>query len=342
MRGRRNDADPALEKPMNRIDRRSFLGAVTGAACSLPYAASAQTFPTRTVQVVLGWAPGGSADFFARLLAQAFSERFGQSFVVDNRAGAAGTVGHAHVARQRPDGYTLLFGTNSTFIMAPFLYPSLPYDNAASFTPISLLGRNPQVLCVHPSLPPQTLPALIEYLKARPEAVNFSSSGVAGTSHMAMELFMSMAGVSMTHVPYRGGGPAAQALVSGEVSVCFVDAATAAPLASSSMVRALGISSTTRSPLFPDVPTIAEAGLTGFESSTDFALMGPAGLPDALVQQLLGAVRQALADATFRERLIQQGITPIGDGPAEFVAYREQALAKWGRIIRERNIRAPT
>lgn len=325
---------------MSATNRRLFLGALAGAALSAPMAARAAGYPDKPVQFIVGFSPGGSTDFFARVLAQFLGDALGQSFVVDNRPGAAGTIAHAFVARQRPDGYSLLFATNSTYVMAPFLYPNLPYDNEAAFTPISLLGNNPQVLCVNPSLPVTSVPALIAYLKERPGKVDFSTSGIAGTSHMATELFMSMAGVSMTHIPYRGGGPAAQALLAGEVGVCFIDAATAAPLASTGQVRALGVSSAMPSPLFPGVPTIAAAGLSGFESSTDFALLGPAGLPDEIVQTLLTTIRKALAEPGFRSKLVQQGITPMGDGPADFATYRTRETAKWGQIIKERGIKA--
>lgn len=324
-------------------NRRTILAlpAVLASGALPGIARAADTYPNRPVTVVVAFSAGGSTDLVARLLAQALGDEMKQSFVVDNRAGAAGTLGHAMVARSKADGYTLLLGTNSTYVMAPFLYNSIPYDSDTAFTPISLVGNNGQVLCVHPSLPAKDIAGLITYLKARPGQIDFSSSGVAGTSHMATELFMSMSGTSMTHVPYRGGGPAAQALVAGEVGVCFVDIATAGPLAADKQLRPLGISSLQRSSLMPEVPSINDS-LVGFESSTDFALLAPAGLPGAIQQQLYQALRKVLADPTLRGKMEQQGVNVIGSSPGEFNTYRAREVARWGTIIRERNIRAPT
>ncbi|MBR0667575.1 tripartite tricarboxylate transporter substrate binding protein [Roseomonas hellenica] len=324
--------------------RRSILAlpALLAAAGGQQRAARAsETYPDRPVTIVVGFAAGGSTDLVARLIAQSLSEALKQSFVVDNRTGAAGVVGHTAVARARPDGYTLLMATNSTYVMAPFLYGNIPYDSETAFAPISLVGNNGQVLSVHPALPVRDIAGLVDYLKTRPGQVNFSTSGVAGTSHMATELFMSMSGASMTHVPYRGGGPAAQALMTGEVGACFVDVATAAPLAADGKVRALGISSLQRSPLLSDVRSISES-LPGFESSTDFALLAPAGTPEPVRQQLHRALTAVLADPVLKGKLEQQGVNVIGSTPSEFRRYRAQEVARWGRIITERNIRAPS
>jgi len=311
------------------------------AAAGLARAARAETYPDRAVTIVVGFSAGGSTDLVARLIAQSLTDILKQSFIVDNRAGAAGVVGFTSVARARPDGYTLLMGTNSTYVMAPFLYNNIPYSSDTAFTPISLVGSNGQVLCVTPSLPVQDIKGLIDYLKAHPSRVNFSSSGVAGTSHMATELFMSMSGTEMTHVPYRGGGPAAQALMTGEIGVCFVDVATAAPLVNDNKIRALGISSLQRSSLLPNVPSINDS-LPGFDSSTDFALLAPAGAPEPILQQLHRALMAALADPTLKTKLDQQGVNVIGSTPAEFTTYRTRELQRWATIIRERNIRPPS
>jgi tripartite-type tricarboxylate transporter receptor subunit TctC len=319
--------------------RRTIL-ALPAAIAGLPRAARAQTFPERPITIIVGFAAGGSTDLVARLIAQSLTETLKQSVVIDNRTGAAGVVGHTAVARARPDGYTLLMGTNSTYVMAPYLYSNIPYDSDTAFAPISLVGNNGQVLSVNPALPVRTIQALVDYLKAQAGQVNFSSSGIAGTSHMATELFMSMTGTTMTHVPYRGGGPAAQALMTGEVGVCFVDVATAAPLAADGKIRALGISSVQRSALLPDVPSISDT-LPGFESSTDFALLAPAGTPEAIRQQLHRALVTVLADPALKGKLEQQGVNVIGSTPEEFTAYRRRELARWGQIIRERNIRPP-
>jgi tripartite-type tricarboxylate transporter receptor subunit TctC len=304
-------------------------------------AAQAQDWPNRPVTVVVPWAAGGSTDVMVRVILQRMSTDLGQPFVVDNRAGATGTVGHAWVARQRPDGYTLLAATNSTYAIAPHLYASLPYDNEHAFTPITQLATNPQMLCVHPSVPVRNFAEFLAYVRARPGELPFGTSGIGGTSHLATELLMAMTGLQMLHVPYRGGGPAAQAIVAGETKVTFVDVITAVPFLRGGQLRALAVSTTERSPLVPEVPTIAEAGLPGYQSSTDFALLAPAGMPDPLVRRIHATTVAALRSQEVTEKLLQQGMTPVGSTPEEFVAYQRREIAKWGEIIRARNIRAP-
>ncbi|MCK8785997.1 tripartite tricarboxylate transporter substrate binding protein [Roseomonas sp. NAR14] len=321
--------------------RRALLQATLALPMARALRASAQDgpYPDRPITVISPWAAGGSSDSFLRILAQYLTGELGQSVVVENRSGAAGTVGHAYAARAKPDGYTLLFGTNSTYAIAPFLYDNLPYDNDRAFAPIMLAGTNPQVLCVSKTLPVTDFAGFLAYARAGQDRLTFASSGIGGTSHLATELLMSMGGFSMLHVPYRGGGPAAQALVAGEVGVDFIDAITAKPLVEGGVVRAIGISSRERARLFPAVPTIAEAGLPGFESSTDFAWFAPAGTPEPIIRRLLAAGQKALRDPAVRERVMAQGIEPIGSGPAEFAAYLAREKAKWGEIIRSRNIR---
>ena len=203
-----------------------------------------------------------------------------------HRAGATGTIGHALFAKLPPDGYTLLLGTNSTFAIAPHLYAKLPYDNEKSFAPIALVAISPQILSVHPSLPVKSVKDLIALAKARPSQIQFSTAGVGATSHMATELLMNMAGIKMTHVPYKGGGPSAQALISGETALSFVDVITALPQAQAGRLRLIATSTGKRTSLMPELPTIAESGLPGFESITSFGMFAPGGTrkrsPDAL------------------------------------------------------------
>ena len=314
------------------------------AAAALPGLARAQEapYPNRTVTVINPWPAGGSSDSVTRILVQRMATDMGQPFVVENRPGATGTLGHAAVARARPDGYTLLLGTNSTFAIAPHLYPSLPYDYENAFTPISLVGTNPQIFCVHPSVPVQDFAGFLAKARAEPDKLSFQSSGIGGTSHLATELLMSMAGIRMLHVPYRGGGPAAQALLTGEVNCGFVDVITALPFLRGQQMRAIGVSSTARAPLVPDVPTIAEAGLPGFQSSTDFAMLAPAGLPPAIVARLHAAVVAAVHSVEVRTKLEAAGIEPVGGSPAEWPAYYQREFTRWGEIIRSRGIRAPS
>ncbi|MBR0681533.1 tripartite tricarboxylate transporter substrate binding protein [Roseomonas eburnea] len=326
---------------MTALHRRALFAA-TLAVPALRGAAAQGTWPTRPVQMVNPWPAGGSSDTMTRLFAQRFTEVFGQQFVVENRAGASGTIGHNHVAQQRPDGYTLLFATNSTYAIAPHLLPQLPYDNRAAFTGISLVARTAQSLCVHPSLPVANIAEFLAYVRTHPGQVNFSSAGIGATSHLATELLMAAANLDMVHVPYRGGAPSAQAVLAGETKVSFIDAVTALPHRAAGTLKMLAVSTSARTPLAPDVPTLQEAGVAGFESSTDMALMAPAGLPAALTDRLAEAVRAAVNDPAFRQRIVAQGADPVGGTPAEFAVYWTRESEKWGTLIRARNIRAPT
>ena len=326
---------------MTKLHRRTLIAAAL--ATPALHAAQAQApWPTRPVTLVNPWPAGGSSDTMTRLFAQRFSQTFSQNVVVDNRSGASGTIGHNYVAQQRPDGYVLLSATNSTYAIAPHLISPLPYDNRAAFTGISLLARTAQSVCVHPSVPVTTIQEFLAYVRARPGEINFSSAGIGATSHLATELLMSMAGIEMVHVPYRGGAPAAQALLSGEVKMCFIDAVTALPQRQAGLVKMLAVSTAERTPLAPDVPTLQEAGVTGFESSTDMALMAPAHLPEAIVARLSEAVRGAVNDAAFRQQIIGLGAVPVGGTPAEFATYWTAESEKWGNLIRARNIVRPT
>ena len=326
---------------MTKLHRRTLIAAAL--ATPALHAAQAQApWPTRPVTLVNPWPAGGSSDTMTRLFAQRFSQTFSQNVVVDNRSGASGTIGHNYVAQQRPDGYVLLSATNSTYAIAPHLISPLPYDNRAAFTGISLLARTAQSVCVHPSVPVTTIQEFLAYVRARPGEINFSSAGIGATSHLATELLMSMAGIEMVHVPYRGGAPAAQALLSGEVKMCFIDAVTALPQRQAGLVKMLAVSTAERTPLAPDVPTLQEAGVTGFESSTDMALMAPAHLPEAIVARLSEAVRGAVDDAAFRQQIIGLGAVPVGGTPAEFATYWTAESDKWGNLIRARNIVRPT
>ena len=315
-------------------------GLLLGLAAA-PALAWAQAYPDRPVTVVNPWPAGGSSDSVARVLMQRMSADLGQPFVVENRPGATGTLGHNYVARSRPDGATLLLGTNSTYAIAPHLTAGLPYDNATAFTGISLIASSPQILCVHPGVPARSLAEFLALAKAQPDVLSFGTSGIGGTSHLATEMLMAMAGISMLHVPYRGGGPAAQALLTGETRVTFIDLITALPFIASGQVRALGTSTLRRAALAPEVPTIAEAGLPGFDSSTDFAFLAPAGTPEAVVRKLAAASAAALQAPEVKARLEAAGITILAEGPEQWPGYFARENAKWGGIIRARNIRVP-
>jgi tripartite-type tricarboxylate transporter receptor subunit TctC len=263
----------------------------------------------------------------------------GQTVIVENRAGAAGTIGHTAVSQAEPDGYTLLLATNSTYAMAPHLLGKLPYDSDKAFTPIGLAVRSPQILCAHPSVPVKDVPGFLAYVRARqPDGVTFESSGPGSSSHLATELLMSMAKFNMLHVPYRGGGPALQALVAGEVNVGFVDAVVALPMAEAGKIQMLGVSTQERLPLVPNLHTIAESGVPGFQSSTDVAMLAPAGTPGPIIKRVSTAFLNALNTPEVRSALLKQGAIIVGGSPDQFPAYYAQELSKWGEIIRSRGI----
>ena len=310
-------------------------------ALLLPYTLPlhAQDFPTKTVRLIVPWAAGGSTDSIGRVLSQKLADYTGQQWIVDNRGGATGTIGHALASKAPPDGYTLLLGTNSTFAIAPHLYKKIQYDNDTAFAPVSLVAVNPQILTVHSSLPVKTAKDLIALARAQPGQIAFSSAGVGATSHMATELFMNMAKIKMTHVPYKGGGPSFQALLGGETALSFVDAITVAPQVKAGRLRALATSTLRRTPLMPEVPTVHESGLPNFESVTSFGLFAPAGTARDVIAKVNREVVRALAAPDVAEKLKAQGVDPVGSSPEELGAHQKQETAKWGKVIREQGIK---
>jgi len=299
----------------------------------------AQDYPAKTVRLIVPWAAGGSTDSIGRILAQKLAEYTSQQWIVDNRGGATGTIGHAIASKAPPDGYTLLMGTNSTFAIAPHLYKNIPYNNDTAFAPISLVAVNPQILTSHASLPVKNARELIALARAQPGQIAFSSAGVGATSHMATELFMNMAKIKMTHVPYKGGGPSLQALLGGETALSFVDAITAAPHANAGRVRALATSTLKRTPLMPEVPTVHESGLPNFESVTSFGLFAPAGTSRDILGRVNREVVRAVAAADVKDKLRAQGVDAVGSPPEELVNHQKQETAKWGKVIREQGIK---
>jgi tripartite-type tricarboxylate transporter receptor subunit TctC len=316
-----------------------FLIAALTARAQPASTGSGQEYPNKTVRLIVPWAAGGSTDSIGRIVGQKLAEYTGQQWIVDNRGGATGTIGHAFASKAPPDGYTLLLGTNSTFAIAPHLYKNIQYDNDTAFAPISLVAVNPQMLTVHTSLPVKSAKELITLAKAQPGQIIFSSAGVGATSHMATELFMNMAKIKMTHVPYKGGGPSFQALIGGETALSFVDAITVAPHAKTGRLRALATSTLKRTPLMPEVPTVHESGLPNFESVTSFGLFAPAGTSRDVVARVNRELVRALAANDVREKLKAQGVDPVGSPPEELVNHQKQETAKWGKVIREQGIK---
>ena len=304
-----------------------------------PLGAGAEDYPTRSVRIINPWVAGGSSDAVTRILAQKLSEELGQQVVVDNRPGATGTLGTGITAKSPADGYTLLLTTNSTYAIAPHLYKNLSYDMGTDFTPISLVGRVTQILCVNPTLPVSDFKSFFAYVRANPDKVAFSTAGYGATSHLATELLMMTGELKMLHVPYKGGAPSVQAVINGETSLTFVDVITALPFVQSGQLRALGAGTLQRATMMPDVPTIDEGGLRGFHSSTDFALYAPAATPKDVVAKLVAATHKALDAADVKERLSNQGIDIVDGGPEVFGSYFKAETDKWGQVIRTRNVR---
>lgn len=320
--------------PNSSFDRRSFLiGA--GAAALAGSGASAQgAFPTRPITLVVPFAAGGSTDIVGRLVGQKMSEILGQNVVIENRAGAGGNVGSTAVARANPDGYTLLLGTISTHALNPAILKTVTFDAVKDFTPISLLAIVPNVMVVNPNFPAKTVKEVIEVLKANPDKYAYASSGVGTPLHLSGELFKSMAGVKMAHVPYRGAGPALNDVVAGTVPIMFDNLPSSAGFIRSGQLRAIGVTTKERVSSFPDVPTIAESGLTGYETYTWNALFGPAKMPDAVAAKLNEAANAALKDPLVKQRLNDVSADIVGSTPAQLAEHVKVELAKWGPIAK--------
>src|SRR4051794_6157613 len=265
---------------------------------------------SRAVTLVVAWAPGGSTDFVARVLAQGMSAALPGNVVVDNRPGASGTIGHSSVARARPDGYTLLLGVNSTYAMARHLFPQRGYDDEASFVGAGRVATTPIFLCVNKALGVSDIAGFVAKAKRDAGKLSYASSGAGSSAHLATELFLRMADIEVQNVTYRGGAPAVQALITNEVQMAFVDAVTALPLIAADQVKAIGVSSTQRNPLAPQVPTIAESGFAGYECSSDFALLAPAGTPAPIIQKLAAAKAAAMQTPEVLEKLRNGSMFP--------------------------------
>jgi len=292
------------------------------------------SWPTRPIHFVVPYPPGGPLDTVARLTAQKVSADLGQPIVVDNKPGAGGNIGAEFVARAAPDGYTLLLGAVATHAINPTLYRSIPYDAQRDFEPVTQLASTPNVLIVNPSLPVKDVREFIAYAKAHPGALNFGSGSTGSAGHLAGELFKRMAGIEMTHVPYKGAAPAMQDLVAGQVQVMFDNLASALTQIKAGRVRALAVTTAQRTQLAPDLPTIAESGLPGFDINTWFGVFAPGGTPAPIVDRLHDELAHALADPDVRAAMVKLGAEPVGSTPAQFAAYIRSEAAKYARVIK--------
>ena len=301
-------------------------------ACLVASAALAQQYPSRPVRVVVPFAPGGPNDIIVRMIAPKLAESLGQPFVVENRAGAGGNIGTDYVAKSPPDGYTLLSVGPGSLIINP-LMGKVPYDTERDFAPVTLMARAPNALVVHPSLPARSVAELIALARARPGAINYASGGNGSTPHLAAALFAGMAGVELTHVPYKGTAPATADLVGGQVQIAFLGIPAVLPYAKSGKLRVLAVTGLRRSPELPDVPTVDESGVPGYEVSPWYGLLAPAATPGAIVARLaLEATRIVRAPET-REKLALAGAETAGSTPEEFAAVIRADTAAWSRIV---------
>ena len=292
-------------------------------------------WPTKSVRFVVPFPAGGSTDVVGRILAEHLRQSLGQPVVIDNRAGAGGTVGSDVVAKAAPDGYTMLIGTSSTHAIASGLYGSnLPYDQVKDFSPVTLIGSATILLVVHPSVAAKSVPELIALAKAKPGTLNFASSGNGGVSHLTGEYFKSLAGIQMQHVPYKGDTPMITDLVAGRVSLAFGTAVAFLPYVQKNTLNALAVTNAKPSPVAPNLPTVAQT-LPGFEALQWFGLLMPAGTPPEIVGRLNAETLKVLKLPEVRERLQAMGIEIAGNSPAEFASFMREETVKWGRIVKE-------
>lgn len=322
---------------------RSLLraGALALAAAALPAAAAqGQAYPARPIRLIVPFPPGGGTDLLGRSLAQALAPQLRQSIVVENRPGAGGRIGTELLVRAAPDGHTLLLVGLSALVTAPALYASLPYRVPQDFAPITLIGRAPYVMVVHPSVPARSVTQLVALARARPGELTYSSSGAGSLGHLAGEYFSALAAVRLVHVPYKGSAPGALAAATGETAMMFSNLVPALPHLAGRRLLALAVTSRARSALLPEVPTAAEAGLAGFEVEQLYGLLAPAGTPGPIVALLQREAARALEAPELRKRLAAEGSEVAASSPQEFEQIIARELAKWSEVIRRAGIRA--
>ncbi len=297
--------------------------------------AFAQTWPSKPIKYVVPFAPGGSTDILGRTISEKLSVALGQPVVVDNKPGAGGGLGADFVAKAAPDGYTIMGGTISTHAINASLYSNLPYDPVKDFVAVTLLARVPNMLVVNPDVPAKTVAELIALMKANPGKYTFASAGNGTSQHLSGELFKSMAGVEMQHIPYKGSPPALQDVVGGQVTMTFDNITTAWPLAKAGKLRALAVTTAKRSPVAPDVPTLAESGLAGFEVGSWQGVFAPAGTPPAIVKRLNAEIVKILNMPDVKEKILALGAEPVGDTSEQFTAYVKTEVVKWSDVVKK-------
>jgi tripartite-type tricarboxylate transporter receptor subunit TctC len=307
-------------------------------AAAIP--AAAQDYPNRPITLVVPFPPGGSTTIVARIVAEKMSEGLGQSIVIDNRGGAGGTVGSSAVSKSAPDGYTILLGYTGTLAIGPTLYGNVGYDPRKDFVPIGRIGTAPNTLVVHPSTPVHSVRELIDYAKANPGKLNYGSAGIGTVSHVCGEYFANAAGVKLTHIPYKGTGPAIIDLLGGHIPMAFAPVPATHENAQSGKLRMLAVTSAVRSTLLPDVPTIAEAALPGFEAVLRYGLVAPPGTPPAIITRLNAALNAALASDDVRTRLAIDGAEPLPGTRADYAADIDREETQWSKVVKASGAKA--
>ena len=320
------------------MKRYRFQAACLAALLFLVCNTTSAEYPERPVRLIVPFAPGGGADLTSRLISQRLPDLLGRQVVVENRAGGASNIGSEAVARAAPDGYTLLLGSLSTSVNAS-LFPKLSFNVLKDFEPVSLLATVPLMVVVHPSFPVQSIADLIAAARARPGALNYASGGLGSANHVAGELFKSMAGVQITHVPYKGGGPALADLLGGHVGLLISTVTSTHDLVKSGRLRALATTGAKRSIVAPELPTVAEAGLPGYAVEAWYGVLAPAGTPRAIVERLSGDLARILQSAEGREALRAQGAEAVGNTPEEFARYLRAEVGKWAKMVKAQGLR---
>ena len=309
-----------------------FAGCFCAAVC-------AQEWPSKPIRFIAPNLPGGPTDILARLIGQKLAESLGQPVIIENRAGAAGNIGTEAAAKSAPDGYTLVTGNNATFGANVSLYQRLGFDPVKDFAPVVFVATQPNILVVHPSLPVNSVKELVVFARARPGQLNYSGSGMGANAHLAAELFKSMTGTSIVHVPYKSAAPALTDLIAGQTQLMFATALSVVPHIKANRVRALGVTTAKRSRSMPELPTIAESGVPGFEASTWHGVLVPAGTPAAIIDRLNGEINRMLQQAEVRDRLGVLGAEIVGGTPKDFADHIQREIPKWAKVIKTAGVR---
>jgi len=318
------------------LTRRQWIASLLAAAslCPLLSAQAAEPWPDKPISLVVPFAAGGTTDILGRVIGQKLADTLHQPVLIDNRPGAGGNTGANFVSKAAPDGYTFLLATIAHTI-APGIYKALPYDFMKDLTPIGMVALTPNVLLVNPSIPVKTVAELVSYIKAHPDSVNYGSAGIGSTEHLSGALFRSMTGTDIHHVPYKGGAPMMADLIGGQIQMAIETSPSAAPQVRSGKVRALAVTTTSRSSAYPDVPTLNETGVRGFDVTTWFALMAPAGTPAAITQHMTAELNAVLAQPAVKKIFEEQGVTPGDMAPEQLAAFIRSETAKWVKVAKE-------